>query len=366
MQIPAMRWWLAAASLPAVLAFRWLAFQAPEVTERFYAGATYPVVARVVGSLSRWFPVPLAEIGLVGLLVVGFVVLRRWWYAQLPTTRARRLGRLALLAWTGIALGLGVFLLAWGLNYARPPLRDRLVLDLGGIRDAEVLALGERLVHATNAAYSELGADPEAPTALPLGIAEVDQLVDAAYRRLALPGDAIDFATAPAKSLLSSSVFSRLGISGIFIPFTGEPLFNGAIPEVSKPVAIAHEKAHQRGITDEGEANLAAVLACLESGDPYLRYSALLYSSATLVGAASRYDPVGASEAASLWAEGPRADLVARQEFWARYQGVATRAASRVNDAYLRSNRVQGGVQSYGRVASMLVGLDRSGELPVQ
>jgi putative flippase GtrA len=358
-----MRWWVAAGSLPAVLGLRWLAFRNPEITERFYSQGVYPPVARVMGWVNGWAPIPLAEIGLVAALVIGFVWLRRWWWAQLPTTRIRRLVRLALILWCAVAVGIGVFLAAWGFHYARPPLRDRLQLDLTGIRDPEVLALGERFVLAANAAHTATGADTVAPTSLPYGIDEIDRILDEAYRRLGLPGDAITAQTSPAKPLLSSAVFSRLGISGIFIPFTGEPLFNADTPAASRAVAVAHEKAHQRGITDEGEANLAAVLACLESNDPYLRYAALLYASSSLVGAASRYDPVGASEAASLWAAGPRADLVAIQEFWARYQGVATRAASRVNDAYLRSNRVEGGVQSYGRVAAMLVGLERQGTL---
>ena len=366
MQIPATRWWLALLSLPLVLAVRWLAFRNPEVTEQVFSQGAYPIVARVATWLNGWLPVPLAEVALVAGLVVGVVWLKWWWKAQLPTTRMRRLGRLGLIVWCAVAVGVGVFLVAWGFHYARPPLRERLALDLTEIRDPEVLALGQRFVLAANAAHDATGADPSVPTTLPYSIGDTDAMLDEAYRRLALPGDGITFRTSPAKSLLSSSVFSRLGISGIFVPFTGEPLFNGHTPAASRAVAIAHEKAHQRGITDEGEANLAAVLACLESGDPYLRYAGLLYASSTLVGAASRYDPVGASEAASLWAAGPRADLVAMQEFWAQYQGVATRAASRVNDAYLRSNRVEGGVQSYGRVAAMLVGLERQGALPLE
>ena len=152
MQIPATRWWLALLSLPLVLAVRWLAFRNPEVTEQVFSQGAYPIVARVATWLNGWLPVPLAEIALVAGLVVGVVWLKWWWKAQLPTTRMRRLVRLGLIAWCAVAVGVGVFLVAWGFHYARPPLRERLALDLTEIRDPEVLALGQRFVLAANAA----------------------------------------------------------------------------------------------------------------------------------------------------------------------------------------------------------------------
>jgi len=169
--------------------------------------------------------------------------------------------------------------------------------------------------------------------------------------------------TVPAKELLASPLLSRLGISGIFIPFTGEPSINTQQPDASLPVVVAHEKAHQRGITDEGEASLAGVMACLVAEDPYLRYAAHLEIAGRLIGAIARVQP---EEAAAAWERlgaGPRADLAAIREFWERHRGAATRVARGVNDAYLRSNRVPGGVRSYGRVADMLVALDRAGQL---
>ena len=365
MKLPRTRVLIALGLLPTALLMRWGAFAAPGLVEMLFAQRLYPLVARMLGLINNLLPLPAAELAVLGggLLLVALVI--RWWRSPRRNPGLGAIVRtVALATWTAAGVALLLFLFAWGFNYARPPLRERLALDLEDVQAEEVLALAERFVAHTNAAYEALAADPAVPTTLPHALGVVDRSIDASYRQLALPGDAIGFVTSPAKGLLASSLFSRLGISGIFIPFTGEPLFNRHMPGASVPMAIAHEKAHQRGITDEGEANLAAVLACLTAPEPYLRYAAALYASSTLLSAANRYAPDEAQAMTTRWARGPRRDLRAIRDFWEQHRGRAMRAASRVNDAYLRSNRVEGGVQSYGRVAAMLVGMARSGQLP--
>ena len=83
---------------------------------------------------------------------------------------------------------------------------------------------------------------------------------------------------------------SRLGLSGFYMPFTGEPNFNDAQPDFDLPYVIAHEKAHQRGFAREDEANFIAFLVCVNSTDPYLRYSGYL-NALRVVGAFVSSDP---------------------------------------------------------------------------
>ena len=202
------------------------------------------------------------------------------------------------------------------------------------------------------------------PALLGLGH-DLDELVDAGYRALSLPGDAIEGETTPAKGLRSSILFSYLGVSGIFVPFTGEPSVNTLQPDVALPFVLAHEKAHQRGITHEGEANFAAFLVCSRVDAPtYLRYAAYLFATSYLLQEAARYLPP--EDVAAAWealGPGPRADLRAIAEFWKGYEGVASEAASQVNDGYLRALRVPEGVESYDAVVRMLLALDARGEL---
>ncbi len=69
-------------------------------------------------------------------------------------------------------------------------------------------------------------------------------------------------------------VLRRLGISGIYNPFTGETNVDAALPNIQNVFVSAHEMAHAIGITSEAEADFVAYLACLQSGDALAEYAA--------------------------------------------------------------------------------------------
>lgn len=348
------------ALLPAtatIIAFA-LALRFPDVTESLYSESTYPWVVRGFALVNQ-VRFSLAEIAVLLGLVAGAVLTFR-----IVRQRERRWARGLVYAATTATIATTLFFALWGFNYARPSLATRSALSSDGVEAAAVLAAGTRAAEVASALYRTLGTD-NAPTVLPMTFDAVNRELDAAFEQLKLPGDAIDFEPTPAKPLSSSLLFSYLGISGIFVPFTGEPSINVLQPDAALPIVIAHEKAHQRGVTHEGEANFAAFLACArESSPPYLRYAAYLFATRYLLGEASTYLP--RSDLEQAWAHldaGPTRDVEAIHEFWRRYEGPASRAASRANDQYLRTMQVPGGAQSYGTVVQLLMALDAKGEL---
>jgi hypothetical protein len=342
--------------LPTAIVAIEVAFRFPSFIESVYSRGIYAGVVKAFGVVNRssfsWAEIVVAA-GIVAALLAAYRSLRS----------KRTAVALGTLWWMG-GLVLWVFLVLWGFNYARPSLESRMGLAIDQASPQDLVEAGKRAALHTSSLFSELeGAG--APTQLPMSIEELDAIVDSAYRELRLPGDEIGVATTPAKPLWGSTLFSYLGISGIFVPFTGEPSVNALQPGVALPLVVAHEKAHQRGITHEGEASFAAFLVCSrEESPPYLRYAAYLFAAQHLLGEASQYLP--REEVAEGWAllgEGPLADVRALRDFWRQYEGPASEAASRVNDSYLRALRVPGGVQSYDTVARLLLALDRKGAL---
>ena len=48
-------------------------------------------------------------------------------------------------------------------------------------------------------------------------------------------------------------------------------------------------------------------------------------------------------------------DLAAHRAYWKQFEGPVSDLGSSVNDAYLKANRQQDGVQSYGRMVDLLL-----------
>ena len=344
--------------LPLAVSGSYLAFQFPAVTDALYSKRLYLLVVRGFAMFRLW-SFSLAEPLFVALVLLLVYQIYRW-----SRDKRHRIRRAVVAIWAGAGAVALTFLFLWGFNYARPSLQDRLGLSREGIEASVVLDAGRRAAMLTSDLYEEL-LPAASPTALPFDFEELNLLLDDAYDRLALPGDALSFQPAPAKPLLSSTLFSYLGISGIFIPFTGEPSVNALQPDVALPMVVAHEKAHQRGITHEGEANFAAFLACAQADNAtYFRYAAYLFATRYLLGEASNYRPRDEVDAAwELLSNGPKDDIRAIRDFWRRYEGPATVVVTTMNDQYLRTMQVPDGVQSYGTVVKMLLALDREGGL---
>lgn len=340
----------------------------PGRVEALYTTGLYPLVVNVFSWTSGLAPFSFAELltGAAAVFVFGRLLWRvasgfRRRPAERPETAAapgllRRLGHLALFALASAGALYAVFVLVWGLNYARPRLEHRLGLPTAEIGERELLRLTERVAAETTRAHRLAGLPPDAVSENPLDFAEMSAAIDDAYDALALPGDPRPGGSAPVKPAVFSGLMSRLGISGIFVPFTGEPTVNTGPPDVAVAFTAAHEKAHQRAVTHEGEASFAAYLALSrQRRHPYLSYAASFFASRHLLAAARHAE---ADDRERVWAEfgpGPRRDLDALNAFWAQHRGMVRGAARRVNDSYLRTMRIPDGARSYGTVVRLLI-----------
>jgi hypothetical protein len=159
---------------------------------------------------------------------------------------------------------------------------------------------------------------------------------------------------APPKPVYSSEVLTRLGISGVYFPFTAEPNYNADVPDFQMPFTIAHEMAHQRGVARESEANFVAYVVCINSGDPFVRYSGYRNGLGVL-SELYRVEPEQAKELAKQLGTGYREDSRRAALFWAKAAGAAGALSNRVNDLYLRANRVKAGVADYSNSTTLII-----------
>lgn len=349
--------------------------RSPDRVESWYAARWSPVAGRALSAATSLVPASVGEVAVVAslgaILFFGGRAL-----AQVVRGRRRLRNALACGACRGLEVGavaLVFFYAVWGLNYSRPDLARRLQIDRLSLVPApgtdeardELVRLCEEAVDAANRAYEAACGSPDAgqPSAPAGGVEAIDRALEQAYVRVAERlglGPAFGAARGPAKPVLASVAMSYAGISGIYFPFTGEANYNRDVPWCTRPEVIAHEKAHQRGVASEDEANFVGFLACLASDDPYARYAGYLFAAGQLVSQLSRADPEAAGRIRARRAPGVARDLLDREAFWDRYRGVVEQIGRRVNDTYLRAQGDERGVGAYAFSARLIVLFARS------
>ncbi|MDT8370220.1 MAG: DUF3810 family protein [Longimicrobiales bacterium] len=338
----------------ALAALSLLLSRVPGVVEWGYGTTLGPALARRLSLATGWIPISVSLGGL--LLLVAWVGWRA--VAGIRAVRAGRIKPLEALG-RGAARGGGLvgvlliaFYLLWGLNYARAPLEARLDLVVPEDDLATLIALAEHAVDRVNEAYVTLHGTPDAdaPTAITLDPARLSSEMRTGWIRV---GDALgmggwaDRPYGPVKVRGSTWYLQAFDLLGIYSPFTGEAHVNGAAPTIVAAASIGHEQAHQRTITRESEATFAGALAAIHTDDPLLRYAGW----ARIVRSVLR--DLGDADADARETMGDRLHRGVLRDWqdYARWseenRSVAGPVASAVNDGYLRTHRVPGGIRSY-------------------
>jgi hypothetical protein len=345
--------WIAVASGPVALGLWLLAGLSPAFVEGVYSRAVYPVLMGPWSRLVGWSPFAVAPFLALGILVLflGFF----FWYSPGKALALVAAGGSVLVAW---------FVLGWGLNYQRESwAANHRLAPVGGTVPA-LEALADRFVDRTvplrAAAWAAGTPDFTSPSVFPA--------VTRAYARWGAAEPLVAGVYGDPKAFPFPGALSWLGISGIFLPFTGEPLVNLGPADWQLPFTAAHEAAHLRGWAREDEANFLAFEALKDDPDPKLAYSAwgsaLLYVAQALSSAGPEGQEAWDRVLGRLTAE-VRADWKASFAYWDRFKGPVREASRAVNDLYLKSQGQADGVRSYGRMVDLLLATEGpSGTVP--
>ena len=317
-----------------------------ETIERRFSTALYPAIQRVVTPASNLAPFALFDLLTVAGAVLLVVALVRGIRAARRERRIAPLGRSLARIVTAAAIVYLMFLALWGFNYRRVPMTERLVMERAAPDEAAVALLGLEAVQQMNALYEEahrLGwnGDPRADAGL------IDAFMSV-QRRLS---DADPAVPGRLKQTLYGPYFRWTSVDGMVNPFALEVLANPDLLPWERSFVAAHEWAHLAGYADESEANFVGWLTCVRAGVP-AQYSAWLYLYWQVSGEVTAADRMRLRDALDA---GPLRDVEAIVDRLRRGQLRLLRNASwLVYDQYLRANRVEEGIRSYGQVVTLL------------
>ncbi len=331
------------------LGIRYMAVLNPEATDEIYSRKFFPVIRNVIDMTLGNSPFPSVYLFILSVvLVLGFYFfkLRKKsdWKSKI------------LYSFRALANGLGAliffFLVLWGFNYQRTPIVDQLGLQPKSMTLEQLkneVQITQRLaLQYRNAITQDTSAIEEI-----LPYPELEKLVrDNIADNLDMLG--LNFTGKPRTKLFPPPGFMRkMGILGIYFPFTGESYIDPTLHPLEQPFTVAHEMAHSYGVTDEGEANFIAWVICTNSDDPLLRYSGQLRLLNYLISDYFRMAPDEYKEWVKTLDRGIRNDMISLRKASEAIKAFSLELSRKTNDVFLKTQGVKAGINSYQQLPKL-------------
>jgi len=329
----------------------------------WYAMNVYPFFRFVFSKVFGIFPFSAAEILLgFGILAVlaGIVIL----IVKLVKGKGRRkavIKKALLITLNAVSALLLIFMLNGGINYNRRPFLD-ITPDSAEYTPEQLTFVYDKLLAEFNRIVPFIHTDDNGAFIL---TSDLKKTAPAAMLNLSEKYPRVGKTSAPPKPVITSKMMSRSAIAGIFSPFTVEANYNDDIPDSEKPFTVCHELSHLAGFMKEEEANFISFLACRESGDPDLMYSAYL--------SVLQQMPVDFEDYMKMPKQA-RSELSLQEDYWWNYMydtktivsgdgevievfvpTPLTEISDNINDGYLKANGQEDGTMSYGRMIDLVI-----------
>lgn len=320
---------------------------APALVFSFYPDFSRRIIA-FLSAVTSPFPFALWEI------LVLLVIL--WSVYTLIRSFVRCRGFLRWLSGVLLAFSAALFFFTavWGFGHLGPGIGEQLNLDVREYTEDELISAARYYAEQANDYAVQVNRDRDGVVAFSAFHSLAAQ-AGQGYEKLSEQYPCFNSPGVVVKRLTAWKLYSYFGVTGIFMPFTGESGVNPDAFEASLPFTMCHELAHRFAFPAEDDANFCAYLACMANPSPEFRYSGAY--SAFLYCYNALYE-VSPSKAALVWETASpqlRADCHAASVHYEPYEGAVQDAAQAVNDAYLKAFQEEEGVKSYGAAADYLI-----------
>jgi hypothetical protein len=312
----------------------------PQLTEKVYSQTLYPVIAGLLSFLSNWasFSVDDLFYGLTAFFLITILVLTIF--------RKIKFGRFLLLVFQTLACCYVLFYWLWGFNYYRSGINQRLQISPSKPDTAEFVKVIEKLINQTNSSYCQFDSITKHDIEV---LIESSYQKNASFLKIKYPSG-----TRTPKPITLSSFFAKAGIAGYYGPFFSEVHLNDSLLMIEYPQVLAHESAHQFGVTGEAEASFYSWLVCSQSESKQLRYSAHLNTLTYFLPQAKQLHNF--KQLIQKINKPVFDDIRKIQKHWDGMRNEAIdKAAGKVNDVYLKTNKVEKGIEDYYGVVQFVM-----------
>ena len=298
-----------------------------------------------------WLPLSIGDVlyvaGGVGLLVT----ITKWVYFIVKFSANKiRLAASVLNTINTVLFVYCLFIIGWGANYEKPPLREYWGLTIPVQEDRAERRKTDSLALIAFDGFLVDKLNSSAQNYHPFSFTEINKRSKACYR--AYTDSKVRMYGLDIKRSLFGYYMERMAIDGYYNPFTGEGQVNSSLPAFMMPFVVCHEMAHQAGIAAEGDANLMAYAVATATDDVSFNYSAYLniwlYTNNRLF----RRDSVIAKQFEAQLNKLTTAHIDTLEQLSKKYNNEVSKYGTELYDGYLKMQNQKEGIRSYGNVAS--------------
>ncbi|MGX4599637.1 DUF3810 domain-containing protein [Faecalimicrobium sp. JNUCC 81] len=353
--------------LPLALLLNYIASKYPELIETYYSLSINKFMIQTLSKISGIFPFSTYEITIYLIIFILLIFIVQLLYilfknsVKLKSFLVNSL--LNLLSILSIAYFL--FIVLWGLNYNRLPLSTTLINKYNldkckniyqiNYNNEDLINLYKFLIEKTNETRKLVLEDSNGIMKNNSDYKSLMSRAQLGYIKLSNIIPNADSSYSNPKYVISSNLMCYTGITGIYFPFTGDANVNIAVPDMYIPSTTLHEMAHQRGYASEDEANFIGYLASINHPDIDFNYSGYILALNHTASTLSKVDSNTLIELNKTISSDVKKDLINNNNFWKKYEGKVEKVSNDFNNAYLKSNGIEEGVQNYGKMVELLL-----------
>jgi hypothetical protein len=325
------------------LIYSWLLTK-PILIEKYYIPFIFKPLSRSLSFIFSIFPF---SVGLAFSYFVLPILLIYFWGRFWSKKKVLKNIVINILAWFSALYF--VFMMTWGLAYAKIPLADLQGLNTQNIQKKEVEALCNELITKANNSRQKLRSDQTLSENNNAILIKADQVFNQKF------GLSKSYKY-NLKPVLGSGLMSYMHTSGMYFFLTGEANVNTNLLAFEVPSVACHELAHQQGFASENEASYLGFLACESTNDELFKYSAYEEAMWRSLRVLWRLDSISAKAIHKHISPSVLTDSEVSRKRWLKYQNPIDKYIIKpFYDFFLKSNGVEAGSGSYDMVVDLLV-----------
>ena len=329
----------------------------PEFIERYYSNGFYPILSNVSRTVLGWIPFSVGD--LIYFIVI-FWLARSIWLGRKNWKTQWQSKLISVVA--GFSVFYFLFHLLWAMNYHRVPLFEKMQIEKE-YTDVDLLDFTKKLIAKTNLIHSKIESNDTTAVQNPYSQDTIFKMTLSGYDSLATSYDFFKYENPSIKKSLISLPLTYMGFGGYLNPFTNEAQVNDRLPMYNFPFTVNHEMAHQIGYASESEANFIGFLSTVKNGDLYFQYAGYSYALRYCLRIWKLRDKKVLADLEKSIRPGILKNYDESEAFWKKHNTPIENGFKIFYDRFLKINRQQDGLESYGKFVNLMVNYYREREL---